>query len=331
MRLRVNIRKVKAAVWLLNILAVFCIVLVFITIYKKERSGQFKHRSSEDIRAKLVSEVVDVSRGGDRVVNINRYSALWEARIDGSRKMEETAGPEPDDGLKAANDPVDQVIEVAMIVSTPKAPGESKVLLKYLKEVEERKEMFRDIWNGEGDPLKPPYDEPPCSGKILKIEPAAVTFSWFGKEVELGPKELQSSADRAMSSGSFPQSPEMRFRKPPSETVEFEPGKWAISRSEYQEVNQNYETMLDQVGLVTIRNPETGKKSIKLSSVDEDSIVYKRGFRSGDVLISINGFPVSSKSAAINYLKQHPDDGRYVVEIDRHGRRVTQTFVYNNK
>lgn len=328
MRLRVNIRKTKGLIWLMNVVVIICIILVFITIYKKDRAGEFRTRSSKFFRDRLLSQVSEEKIRTSNVANINRYSSIWGATIDGSRfkKPGENTGPkQPKD---PGRDPVAQVIEVTMIVSTPQDSKTGLARLNYLKTTQEEKEMYREFFTQEGDTLKPPYDGEPYFGKVLKIDPERVVFSWLGEEVELTPKGLKSAADGAMIAAAS-KSPLKKYHgRPPEKTVLVEENTWALSRQEYHEITENHEKILKQVNVTEIRNPETGKKTVELTSVEKDSLAYRRGLRKGDRLKSINGFPVSTKAAAINYVENNPDLGTYVVEVERMGRSVFLTYVY---
>jgi hypothetical protein len=337
MRLFLNIRRTKGAIWAMNVIAILCIMFVFVAIFQKQRAGVFKPRPTEAFKKKLQSGASDERIGASREANLMNYAALWEARIDGSLRKdraEEAAAANVDAGPR--NEPLENVLGISMILHTPGTPEESKVRLVYLKEVNQEVSITRHLWSEEGDPLKPPYDADPCLGKVIKIEESEVVFSWFGEEVSLGPKSFVSAADKAMARAGggegFPEDPLKRFRNnPPQETEEYQPDHYALSENEYKQVSEGYEKLLDEISLTSTTNPDTGKKSIKLGSVNEDSLVYRRGFRGGDVLISINGFPISTRAGAINYFKQHPDEGRYIVEIDRMGRRIYKTFIYDNQ
>jgi len=319
----------------MSILAVLCIMFVFVTIFKKKRAGEFTRRPTEVFKERRDSAITADRKGPSSRQDINRYSSLWRARIDGSRSRDPNELVEESTKFVPGNETIGEILEVTGIVNSAKAPVESKARLKYLKEINDEKVLWRELWSQEGDSLKVPYSDPPYSGKVVKIEESKVTFTWFGEEVSLKPNEFKSAGSEDLEEGSedspIARDPTERYRrKPPSETEEYEPGHYALSRKEYKEINENYEAILRNVSIASYTNPETGKKSVKLSSVDKKSLVYKRGFRSQDVLISINGIPCSTKSAAVNYFKQHPNEGKYVIEIERMGRRVFKTFYYDD-
>ena len=73
-----------------------------------------------------------------------------------------------------------------------------------------------------------------------------------------------------------------------------------------------------------------GKRAgVELTEVREGSIVARHGGQSGDVIISINGTPVSSQQEAIAFAKSNAE--RYSVwevEVLRFGR--VETVVYHS-
>jgi len=332
-----NVRKTKGIVWTFVVLTIAGILFVLIDIIQKDRRGDFKHKPTKVFQAKLMSGYSAERGTTKKSKNINDYYALWKNRIDGSRRKDpnEERNKKNEEEIPK-NEPISNVLEVSMVLHSPAVPEESLARILYTKDQTTEKTLTRHLWCKEGDPLKSPYNKPPRSGKILKITEDQVVFSWFGEETGLGPKSFDSSADkvlaRAKGKKGFPEDPALQYRnKPPEETVEFKPDHYALSEKEYRDYTENYDSILNNVSLTTYRNPETGKESIKLGEVKENSVVYQRGARRGDILISINGIPVSSKAAAINYFKKNPDLGSYTVEIDRQGRRIFKTFYYDNK
>ena len=285
MRMLLNVRKTKGIVWTFVIFTIAGILFVLVDIIKKDRRGDFKSKPTRVFQAKLMSGYSN-ERGTTKTrKDINDYYALWKNRIDGSRRKdpnEELANRKKEEVPK--NEPISNVLEVSMLLHSPAAPEESLVRILYTNDQAEEKTLTRHLWCREGDLLKSPYDKAPRSGKIVKIEENEVIFSWFGEETALGPKSFVSSADKVLArtqgKEGFPEDPASQYRnKPPEETVEFKPDHYALSEKEYKEYTQNYESILNDVSLSTYRNPETGKESIKLGEVKENSVVPRRGAR----------------------------------------------------
>ena len=326
MQMRVNIRKPKAAVWLMNVMAFFMIFSLFITIYQKATAGEYHSRPSADFRERLLVDVTGDDKKPERAGPFDRYRAIWTAVIDGSPLINGTAsGPKiPEEPVR---DPVAQVLEVTLIVGTSRDSDARCARIKYLKTTSEQKELFCEYFTEEGESLKPPFNDDPYFGRLLRIEPERVVFSWLSEEVELEPRKIGSATYETVMATATSSPLKEYLGRPPEETLLVDENTWALSSKEYREITQNHEELLNEVAVAEIRNPETGKKTVELTAVEEDSLAYRRGFRKGDRLRSINGFPVSTKAGAVKYLEGNPDLGIYVVEVERMGRIVDLSYV----
>ena len=99
-----------------------------------------------------------------------------------------------------------------------------------------------------------------------------------------------------------------------------------ISRQSFQEAE------LGKISSVSWKNPDKGGRyeGIQIKKIERRSYAYRRGVREGDVLISINGHPVSSRSGVMKYLKsdEGKDHKQYVVRM-RTATGEEKQLVYN--
>lgn len=324
---RMNVRRAKSLVWVMNIATIVGIILLFMVIYKKKSAGEFEAQDWN-----LFKSDFDKGFNAHKMEKLNEridladFAALWEANISGIKKKDTSS-----EGIVRAPtedpDPLSQIVTVRMIVKTEN-PEDSRVRLFYPKdEVEEEgSKPFRlDYWSKEGDPLKSPYDGEPYLGKIVKIEEDKVIFSYKGEEVTIKPDFLSEMEGGLIVKGQSSIDSAQAY-EPPQETEEYKPDHWNISVKEGDYLNKNYESELNLVTLTALPNPKTGKTELTAAKIEPDSLAYKRGFRQGDILISINGYPVHTKTGAINYVKEHPDLSKYIVEIERNGKPITKVF-----
>lgn len=86
----------------------------------------------------------------------------------------------------------------------------------------------------------------------------------------------------------------------------------------------------EELGTKTIRTPG-GTKGVQITRVPSNAAQY--GVSTGDIVLSINGKSVSSKTEAVKVARSQYDQGRrsFEVEILRNGQRVTQSFVAPDK
>jgi len=324
-----NIRRSKSLMWTLNILAIVGISLVFMMIYKKKMSGNFIPQNYKDFTADIMkgfnSNIISKNMKQD---DLQKYRVLWTTTINGKKKPIETGETKPEKDTPEF-EPVENILRVMLILKADDSK-ESCVRLEYLKEEVVDKEPFKlEIWSYEGDPLMPPYDTEPFNGKVLRIENDRVIFSYHGEETPLSTDLLvckeRNSGNRSGES-LLPPRVVKKFEPPPNETTEFKPGSFHLSQKETDHITTNWESELNQVTLTSKPNRRTGKTELMVAKVSEKSLIYQRGFRTGDTLVSVNGFPIHSKAGAINYYKTHPNEGTYNVVISRNGRFITKTF-----
>lgn len=331
MLFRMSIRRSKSLIWALNITAIVGITLLFVAIYKKKEDKVFE-ASPWKVFETILEEGIgkDTIDTGNQVVDFNKYAALWNANISGIKKKVETAKVE-DTGPVINQNPLEQILSVGTILLDPKVPENSRVRLHYLDAQDSNESTFKlQAWTKEGDALKYPYHDAPYHGKVLKISEEEVLFSFKGDEVKLKPDGAKVPDDLARNpDGSrFTPGAVRKKIKAPKETKEIAPGKWNLSLKEanYLRSDAGVNAELKLIKMTSFKNPATGKSELQLSVVKPGSLAAKRGFKVGDSLISINGYPVHNKAGAINYFKKHPNEGTYVVEILRNGTRIFKTF-----
>ena len=66
-----------------------------------------------------------------------------------------------------------------------------------------------------------------------------------------------------------------------------------------------------------------GSTAYQITSIQPDSVIAQGGFQPGDVLISVNGRPVSSPQDGVRLYNEFRNETRFVVEIERNGNRMT--------
>jgi hypothetical protein len=94
--------------------------------------------------------------------------------------------------------------------------------------------------------------------------------------------------------------------RPGLDAVEVRPGHWELGPREraYLSDENRVQEIQREVTAQPWKNPETGRyEGIALRKVKEDSYIARRGARKGDILVSINGQPVTSKADIVNYVK----------------------------
>lgn len=106
-------------------------------------------------------------------------------------------------------------------------------------------------------------------------------------------------------------------------------GVWWIANDELLDLKDSYESHINEVQVRPVYNPQTGGyEGLQLTQVPEQSLASRRGFKTGDRVISINGVSVNSVADVRNYLTSNKNLPQYDVVFERDGvqqRRIYRT------
>lgn len=114
----------------------------------------------------------------------------------------------------------------------------------------------------------------------------------------------------------------------PQETVMIGRNRYRVGTDDAERFASDYASIIAQLGHRRHRNPTTGQyDGIEVQSVPANSIAAAHGVKSGDVIKSINGQPVSSVQEAIQYAKNHSDEyTTWTIVIENKGAERTVNY-----
>ncbi|HPF15526.1 MAG TPA: PDZ domain-containing protein, partial [Planctomycetota bacterium] len=114
----------------------------------------------------------------------------------------------------------------------------------------------------------------------------------------------------------------------PKETSMVAPGVYVIGTDDEQYLNDNFQSiMANDVRTQTRRGPNGERAGIEVMEVRQGSFAQRHGVNRGDVVISINGYPVNSEQEAIQWAKDNGDGiSVFTVVVERLGRIETLTY-----
>jgi hypothetical protein len=182
----------------------------------------------------------------------------------------------------------------------------------------------------EGDPLKPPYDVAPYNGKVLRIGLQEVVFQWgeVGQEVKLTPG--LGSDGKGLTMDQFHVSP---VEDPSAgvavaeQSTQLKEGHWLMGTKDLARIKEDPQRFLsEELNVRSVTASSGGRTELEVPEVKDGSLAAQYGVKSGDKIISVNGFPMSSISAAINWAKANPDLPEYVVAYDHAGQTKVVTI-----
>lgn len=149
-------------------------------------------------------------------------------------------------------------------------------------------------------------------------------------EVQDGIRIVEAGADGALMPAkqeSFKELPDAPAYNP-RQTVMIGRNKYRVGTEDAERFASDYASIIAQVGHRRHRNPATGQyDGIEIKSVPPNSIAAAHGVKSGDVIKSINGHPVSSVQEAIQFAKNNSDQyTTWEIVIENKGAERTVTY-----
>lgn len=337
MALRVNIRHVKGVVYVACVLAAAGAVVQFLELYTAKKEKRFTAREDAVYRELLHRDLsgAQVQLGTD-LPGQAVLDSLHLARVDGSLPPQAEEAPEADlteaTTSEVAVTPLEDVLQLGMVLYH-EAPAHRLIAITFAEDAQvDIQSKEHRLYFGEGDTLLPPYDAEPYLGRVEAIGLQEVTFSWGGEQVVISPALGVEGDAPPLSEFDV-----AAVRDPwegrdvlPDESLELEPGVWLIGREDREHVSRNLDALLDsEMSMRTIHKPEGGASELEVTGVAPDSLPARLGVESGDRIISVNGIPMPSVAAAINWGKANPDLPRYEIRLERRGKPIR--IVVNNK
>jgi membrane-associated protease RseP (regulator of RpoE activity) len=352
MQIRINIRKAKALIWLAGATA---FVFAGWTCYGIFRQKQDQHYEPHS-RGYFTSQVLLAGVHGQpqsprkQFATLEECQSLWDCLMDGSVRAPD--GPaEPPAGPALATQtlpPIDSIVQVGLIVWTMDparrfaaityksgagVPGGPSPIVGRLDSaaaagatVPGKASMLH---LSQGDPLEPPYCNPPFNGRIVRIDEQEVTCRWGDSEATITPSLGRDGTGQPNRMFDVPpeDDPSAALAVAPAESTKLQEGHWVIGSNDRERLSKDALQFLDQeLNVRTITPAGGGYSSLEITEVKPGSLAAQVGAQAGDRIVSINGIPMNSLSGAVNWFDQTPGQSQYVVVYDRHGKQDSLTF-----
>jgi hypothetical protein len=159
---------------------------------------------------------------------------------------------------------------------------------------------------------------------VIEIRPKEVVFLNGDKEETLNVPDQPTLVPGALAGGSSrPADPGLR---PFSTYVESkkDSGIITIKSGGDRALAREGEAVLEGVIFSSTEAPGGGK-ALKVDKVPPGSLLAQHGVQDGDVLISVDGVPMSTKSEVVEYAKRNQNRSTFSVVIQRRGRNIHKT------
>ncbi|MDA0666639.1 MAG: PDZ domain-containing protein [Planctomycetota bacterium] len=114
---------------------------------------------------------------------------------------------------------------------------------------------------------------------------------------------------------------------PPEETLQVEPGTYAIGSSDVRELERmSQEEILNSVPVRVARDPLSNKvRGLRIRSVPEGSVFSRLGIKADDIVLEVNGQPAVDRDQLFRSMRELDTD-KVVVKVERLGGVRTLTF-----
>ena len=340
MALRVNIRKLKQLLWFSGVLAFAYAGWTFYDIYSAKQAGEYTARKLKVFEDILKRDMNEASRNKHKaaVYPPTRYDKVWLALVNGEvRKGPEEDVPDgPTEPAAPVVPPLADVIDISTVLYA-QDPVLRFVALSYKDEAAAGGAAgaagaggkVRQLHLSEGDPLKPPYDAPPYNGKVLAIGPQEIKFQWGEGDATVTPQLGVGGQGLPFDRFAVPdaEDPLAAIEQAPAQSVELSPGKWIIGTDDIARIERDPQAFLaEELKVRTVTPPNGGRSSLEvLEDPPPGSLAAAYGVKAKDRLISVNGIPMSSLSAAANWFKSNDGLSEYVIVYERAGEQHTMT------
>jgi hypothetical protein len=349
MLLRVNIRKIKALIWLASAGVFVFAGWTFYDIFTLKQQKHYEHRSRDYFITDVLKANVHEQVGSSKkpFYDKDKYEKVWDTQIDGTLRPP-PKGPEESVPVVKEEDkpvpPIDSIVDIGLVLWAPQ-PELRFVALSYKAgagapaatpaagaSATVTKESRLHL--SEGDPLKPPYDTAPYNGKVLHIDEQEVTFQWGKGEATVTPGLGVTGGDLPLRLFTVPEQQDLVADIPaPQKTTLVTPGNWLMGTDDLEHIRKEPQAFMDQnLHVRTVTPASGGHSSLEITEDPApDSLAAQFGAKKGDKLISVNGIPMSSLSGAMNWFKQNSGLPEYVVVYEPAGTGKQETIVVHVK
>ena len=254
------------------------------------------------------SKAERVSSAG-KLAGIDYYASVWEKNIfnpGGVVSAERPALKELELETEAVEEEkVNIPLSALNYILVGTVSGQVSHAFAIIKIPAEKEQMLYRV----GDMVGP--------AEIVRIERNRVILDNAGRQEML---EVTFDASPIVSAGK-----KWRGASAPKGIKKVSANKYILDRKEVDRLSGDMSQFMTQVRIVP--NIVRGKASgYKLMNIKKGSLVEGVGLKNGDIVKEINGKPLDKPETAFGAYQQLKGDGKFVIEIERKGKRETLSY-----
>lgn len=307
--------------------------VVLWNIVKNFRGGKYVAATTSHFADMIASTAGSISTAEMRQATWKEYERLVQSPINGTEPVKETKAVEVTAPPVPQKQKIDEALKLKAITFAPDDKG--RVVIEYkddsVTSVASKDEIVLAI-HGK---LAGKYADDPFNGTLKSIAPDKAVFNWCGEDVELHPvKREEVPKDKVAAAptgkkGTLSAQDEKDLQTVTDKTLNLGNERYLVGTTDQKNISENGDKFLGEIRVA--ERPGANKKpEVVLGNVRPNSYVARTyGLQAEDVLVSINGTPVTSKSQGYQYVRENPDLPRYDVVIRRSGKEITKTILVN--
>jgi hypothetical protein len=330
--MRIHVRQWRMLAWLATAGVAAGAGTMLWDIVKKFRSGEYVALSTSHFTDLITSTPGSIPRNETLVSQWDECKNLVHTPINGFEPAPPKAAEQ---GPTAPAEPKKQKIEDALklkaITFAPEDKG--RVVVEYkddsVTSLATKDELVLAI-NGK---LAGKYASEPFNATLKGIKPDSAQFDWCGEVVTLHPTKREDvpkdkGPDKPKDTkGTLSAQDEKDLKTVTDKTLDLGNGRYLVGTTDKKNISDNGDKFLGEMK-VADRPGANKKPEVVLANVRPNSYVARTyGLQQDDVLVSINGMPISSKTQGYQYVRENPDLPRYDVVIRRQGKEITKTIL----
>lgn len=253
-----------------------------------------------------------VSSAG-KVAGIDYYASVWEKNIFNPGGVVSAKSPvlkelEVETEANVVTEAVEEInipLSALNYTLVGTVSGQATHAFAIIKIPAEKEQMLYRV----GDMVGP--------AEIVRIERNRAILDNAGRQEML---EVTFDASPIVSAGK-----KWRGASAPKGIKKVSANKYILDRKEVDRLSGDMSQFMTQVRIVP--NIVRGKASgYKLMNIKRGSLVEGVGLKNGDIIKEINGKPLDKPETAFGAYQQLKGDGKFVIEIERKGKRETLSY-----
>lgn len=331
--MRIHVRHWRMLAWLVTTGITACAGTMLWHIVKNYRSGKYVPYTASHFSDIIAQAQGTISINENRASAWDDYKRLRESPINGVEPVAAVAPTTKVEEKPVEKQKIEDAVKLKAVAYAPDDKGRAVIEYKddSITSVALKDEMILPI-NGK---LAGKYAIEPFNATLKAIKPDAAIFSWCGEDVVLHPvRREEVSKDKPVATGGkkgtlSPQD-EKDLLTVSDKTLKLSGDeRYLVGTTDQKNIAENGDKFLGEMRIAD--RPGANKKpEVVLANVRPNSYVARTyGLQQDDVLISINGVPISSKTQGYQYVRENPDLPVYTVVIRRSGKDITKTILVN--